>query len=47
MVVMEWQPEGKRKVGRPSHLKQHGEEQWKNNPGERGGPADQKSEVQG
>jgi len=27
MVAMEWQPEGKRKVGRP---KPHGEERWKN-----------------
>ena len=43
IVVMEWQPEGKRKVGRS---KPHGEERWKKNPGKRGGPARQTSGVQ-
>ena len=38
MVAMEWQPEGKRKVGR--------EERWKKNPGKRGRPAGQKSGAQ-
>ena len=43
MVVMEWQPEGK-KEGK--ELKPQGEGQWEKNPDKRDGPAGQKSGAQ-
>ena len=47
MVTAWWQWSGNLK-GREKwdDLKPHGEEQWKNNPGKRGGPAGQKSGAQ-
>ena len=44
MVVMQWQPEGKRKVVWPKTTWRRSE--WEKNPDKRGGPAGWKSGVQ-